>query len=246
MTMNTTRPHPLSDADWERLSAYMDDALSPAERRAVEERLARDPAWQAAWAELQALNRALRDLPPPRRPRSFVLTPEMVRPRARRRWLPRLNWAWGLAASAAAVLLLFVMVGGWALLGGGMANKAAQAPQAVAVEAEARAAPRLEMAAPEAASGEGEVAESPAEARPQAEALELDAAKAADMAATPTATAAGPTSTPGAVEPAATAAQPGRSRSPFPQINPLGLTVVCAFALAVGLGVGWWALRRRG
>ncbi len=277
MTMNT-RPHPLSDADWERLSAYLDGALPPAERRAVEARLAHDPAWQAARTELLALRAALRDLPPPRRPRSFVLMPEMVRPRARRGWLPRRHWAsWGLAASAVAVLALFAVVGGWVLRGGGVASQAAPMPPAAAVAEEPHAAPRLEMAAaPEAVADEDATAEAllrpeeasmaektgdgdaiaaaavptDASAEPDAAPLRPEGGQALprpeEKVAPPFTTAPAPTPLPRVAEPTATAAQPGRSRSPFPQINPLGLTGVCALALAVGLGVGWWASRRRG
>ena len=70
--------------DFERLSAYIDNQLSPAEKADLEARLAKEADLQATLTELRRTVRALRSLPAVKPPRSFTLTPEQVPQRARR------------------------------------------------------------------------------------------------------------------------------------------------------------------
>jgi hypothetical protein len=70
--------------DFERLSAYIDNQLSPAEKAELEARLAKEPALQAGLNDLRRTVRALRSLPAVKPPRSFILTPQQADARARR------------------------------------------------------------------------------------------------------------------------------------------------------------------
>jgi len=70
------RANELSD----QLNAYLDDALSPAERAALEAVLSRDPALQAELDALWSTRDLLRALPTLRSPRDLRLTPAMVKP----------------------------------------------------------------------------------------------------------------------------------------------------------------------
>jgi hypothetical protein len=92
--------------DFERLSAYIDNQLSPAEKAEREARLAKEPELQAGLNDLRRTVRALRSLPPVKPPRSFTLTPAQAGARARRGPLfPVLRLATALSA-----LLLVVLV----------------------------------------------------------------------------------------------------------------------------------------
>ncbi len=236
MTMNTRRSS-LTDADWERLSAYVDRALPPAERRAVEARLARDPAWQAALAELRALRAALRNLPTPSRPRSFVLSPAAVSPR--RGWWPRMPRAWPAWAGAMAVLVLALVVGWgvWSL------RPLAGAPP-VRLEAAAPATEAGPVAAEQAAAApapsEDEVAgaaKAANEAAPDAAAPLAPPAAPAEEGASPRPSAS-PTPTPTPVAPRAPVVAPSRRA-------PVGLAALCGLGGLLVVGVGLWALVRR-
>ncbi len=237
MTMST-RPSSLSDADWERLSAYLDGALSASERAQVEARLAHDPAWQAAWAELQAMQQALRTLPAAPRPRGFVLTPDMVRPRPR--FWPRWRWAWAALATASAVVLLFMAYG---LRVGSLPRLAAQPPPAPALaEAPAEARPAKPPVEPTPAPRA--VAEAPAAAEAEAEMEALAPAAAGKAASEPADQPAEVTAQPAA------AAQPTRSPSPrttAPRAEPARWPRALGLLVAAGLlmGGGAWLWRRR-
>jgi hypothetical protein len=101
--------------DFERLSAYIDNQLSPVEKAALEARLAREPELQAGLNDLRRTVRALRSLPPVKPPRSFTLTPEQVGARARRGPLfPSLR----LGAALATLILALVVAGDFARNGG--------------------------------------------------------------------------------------------------------------------------------
>jgi anti-sigma factor RsiW len=96
--------NPVAPADFELLSAYVDDQLAPAERAALEARLAAEPELRAALDDLRALLAGLRTLPDLRAPRDLRLTPAQVQPRRRILTLPA--FASGLSAVAAAILLI--------------------------------------------------------------------------------------------------------------------------------------------
>ena len=70
--------------DFERLSAYIDNQLSPAEKAALEARLANEADLQATLTDLRRTVRALRSLPAVKPPRNFTLTSEQAGVRARR------------------------------------------------------------------------------------------------------------------------------------------------------------------
>lgn len=70
---------PIDNRDLDLLSAYMDDALSPTERTALDARLNAEPDLRRAYDDLMAARRLLRALPKLRAPRDYTLTPAQVR-----------------------------------------------------------------------------------------------------------------------------------------------------------------------
>src|SRR4051794_10370587 len=98
-------PPPIDD---EMLSAWVDGALSDAEREAVTAAMARDPALRGRARDLRATGGLLGALPHPVPRRTFILTPEMVGPvrPARMAWWPRLFPAVATVSAVAAVLCL--------------------------------------------------------------------------------------------------------------------------------------------
>jgi hypothetical protein len=70
---------PIDNRDLDRLSAYLDDALSASERAELERRLQTEADLQTALNDFRATRALLRALPPMRAPRSFALTPAQVR-----------------------------------------------------------------------------------------------------------------------------------------------------------------------
>jgi hypothetical protein len=93
--------------DEEHLSAYLDNALSPAERSALEKRLADDPELRQHLASLRQTVALVRQLPRQTAPRDFTLTPQMVG----RQTLPFPLTVTFSALSTAAALLLLVFGG---------------------------------------------------------------------------------------------------------------------------------------
>ena len=96
--------------DFDLLSAYLDDQLVPAEKAALEARLAAEPELRATLRDLRLTVKALRALPPVTPPRSFLLTPAMVgqaKPAqpARRPVFPALRAAAAFSALALAVVV---------------------------------------------------------------------------------------------------------------------------------------------
>jgi hypothetical protein len=87
----------LPQRDVEGLSAYVDGALSPRERSALEARLARDDVLRQALDELRSIKTALASLPERRVPRSFALREADVRRSARRPGFAALRFATVLA-----------------------------------------------------------------------------------------------------------------------------------------------------
>ncbi len=102
-----TQPNPqVSADDRDLLSAFLDQQLSAAERAALQERLAAEPALQRELDELRTTAALLRDLPPVRPPRSFTLDPAMVP--ARRQWFSFGLMRAGAAVAAVMLVLTFV------------------------------------------------------------------------------------------------------------------------------------------
>ncbi|MCC6187757.1 MAG: hypothetical protein IT318_01885 [Anaerolineales bacterium] len=97
--------------DIDRLSAYIDNQLTPAERAALEARLTAEPQLREMLSDLGLTVRALRALPAVTPPRSFALTPAQAgasrQGAARSPWFPALRLATALSA-----LMLAVVVAG--------------------------------------------------------------------------------------------------------------------------------------
>jgi len=135
----------LTDGDYELISAYIDDALTAAERAEFEARLQSDDLLAS---ELDAVRRtvvAVRDLPVLKAPRNFTVTPQMIgqlpaniTPLSSSR--RRTPWMYG---AAAAVLVLVVGVGLFLSLNApgesipAAANQVAAAPTTAAPQATA-------------------------------------------------------------------------------------------------------------
>ena len=100
-----------SPRDYEMLSAYLDGQLSSKEVAHLRARLQEDLQMQTALEELRMTRAALRSLPVLRAPRNFTLTPQMVGQRnpARRGAYP----AFGYASVVASLLLVFVLLADW-------------------------------------------------------------------------------------------------------------------------------------
>lgn len=93
------------------LSAYLDEELSAARRRKVEEHLRRCSLCRAHLAELRALKQTLGSLPEAAAPRSFALTPEQARsPRPRPAYAAGLLYPALRYAAAIAAVFFFAFV----------------------------------------------------------------------------------------------------------------------------------------
>jgi len=87
-----------------QLSAYLDDALTEKERRALEARLKVEPELRQKLANLEATKNLINSLPTLRAPRNFTLSADMVKVRRKKR--QPLFGALRLATSLAAILLV--------------------------------------------------------------------------------------------------------------------------------------------
>jgi hypothetical protein len=111
----------LTDRDYDLISAYLDDALEGDDLRAVEQRLATDPAFAAEVAVMRRVVALIHDLPELAAPRDFRLTREQASRIDRERAAsttpkPRLGWVqrYGLrvvSAAASTILLVAGFVG---------------------------------------------------------------------------------------------------------------------------------------
>jgi hypothetical protein len=146
----------LAPNDLERLSAYVDGALTPRERSTMDARLEADADLRQALAELRSVKASLAGLPEYRLPRSFILRDADVRRRTPRAAFPALRFA-TIIASGLFVLTTAIR---W-LPSSGMALAFRSAPPAAAeLQAEFGAAAtetglELRAEAPAAAPEEG-------------------------------------------------------------------------------------------
>lgn len=98
----------ISPKDFELLSAYLDGQVSAGERQRLDSRLAREADLRRALAQLRQTRELLRTAPHLQRPRSFALTPEMVKSRAR---LIRAFSAVRMVSIVAGILFAFLFAG---------------------------------------------------------------------------------------------------------------------------------------
>jgi Putative zinc-finger len=106
----------------DRLSPYLDGALSPAERTSLEGHLSTCEACYAELDELRLTAGATHELPEVEAPRSFALTPEMLEGRRTAAPVPSappLAFGMRLASAGVAVLLAVVVIGDLSDAGGG-------------------------------------------------------------------------------------------------------------------------------
>jgi anti-sigma factor RsiW len=131
--------------DFDRLSAYLDNQLSPAEKARLEARLEREPELKTALGDLRMTVRALRALPTVKPPRSFTLSPAQARTLAApRRAFPALRLATALAAFAFVIAVV-----------GDFATNLAQPARSLAVQVTVvaqKSAPATETLVPPAAA----------------------------------------------------------------------------------------------
>ena len=164
------------------LAAYIDDALSPTERRQFEALLARDEALAAQVRQQRLIKQRLSAMPRRRVPRTFALDPAVYgkpTPQPLFRLYPALQ-----AATVLAALMLMFLVGLEAF--GGAAQQATSEASVAMVEKSAETT--SDITAQNAAPAEAEltVAESAAEEAPAEEAVAASAvadAQTADEAA---------------------------------------------------------------
>lgn len=105
----------------EQLSAYLDGQLNETEQRQIESRLANEPELMATYEGLRNTKLLFSRLRHVRAPRSFALTPEMVKVRKPKQpFFATIRWATSLAT-----ILLVVMFGAEFLLGGAFNTKSA-------------------------------------------------------------------------------------------------------------------------
>ncbi|MGH2607145.1 MAG: anti-sigma factor family protein [Anaerolineales bacterium] len=152
-----TPSYRLSRPDLKKLSAYVDGALPPRERAALEARLATEADLQLALEELRFVSTSLRRMPAVPVPRNFTLTRDAL-PARRGRPYPALPFATALAT------LAFLVVFGWDAWAPRAALLGAQAPasemeaEGSTLDTQADDVQALEMAAP-AAPGESATAD---------------------------------------------------------------------------------------
>jgi hypothetical protein len=101
----------ISPREWEALSAYLDEQLSPRRRAQIESRLETSPDFRQALEELSQTRSLLRSAPRPRAPRNFTLTPEMAGLRLGARQRPSAYPVLRLASALAALFFVVIFAG---------------------------------------------------------------------------------------------------------------------------------------
>lgn len=187
------------DKRQEMLSAYLDNALAPAERASFEAQLARDPRLRAEVEQLRALKLQLRAMPRRRVPRSFALNPAAyAKPKAQ----PLLQLYPALRGATALAAFLFIFVLALGVFRGQFGEIGVSAPSATVAEVtrvggeeEVATFGGVEEAAPEEASAPAEATARQAEEQPAAEMAAAEAPEAVTEEAAEIAGAAAPEGT---------------------------------------------------
>ncbi|MGH2538242.1 MAG: anti-sigma factor family protein, partial [Candidatus Promineifilaceae bacterium] len=158
----------------EALSAYLDGALTPAERQRLERRLQSDAALRQEFESLRWLKRSLAAMPRLRAPRNFTLDPARYgRPQAE--GAGRLYPVLRAASFAMAILLVALVTADLFDLGAGAGQTISPAPAVTLNEAEDAGGAQEALMMEEA--------QTPAEPTPEAAATTSEAALEAPAAA---------------------------------------------------------------
>lgn len=188
MTASPTPSQPVSDADRELLTAYIDQQLSAAEQRQLEQRLEVEPLLRQELEEIQTTVALLRGLPVLQLPRSFILDPDTA-PRRRGFWL---GWQQQLLPiSGGLVGIMLVILFSLSLAGNPVSTVFSNVNSGLAGDSVAAEPPPPEVAALEAtapadaeaadeAAGAAEMAEAPAAGAAAPQSAEPPMATAAD------------------------------------------------------------------
>lgn len=178
----------------QKISAYLDDALSPSEKRKLEVRLSRNPKLREQYEKLRRIKIILGQLPRLRAPRRYTLTPEMVKVRRPR---PKPFITSLRLATALSAVLLVVLVGLQFIAGGSLLSMPLlrQAPmmESARLEEETTPQPLIQWGAsgiggageegsPEGMGGEPEYMEAPAEDMGAAPPEDIEEAPLPEMA----------------------------------------------------------------
>lgn len=138
---------PAALRDLERISAYLDDELSQAEKARLELNLKQDPRLEGFQTELSQVRGLLQKLPARRAPRHFMLTPKMagIRPP-----LPRAFPFFRMVSALAALLFFFVYAANISGLAFNSVRSAASVPFLEPIGAGDANPPAMQAAAPQA------------------------------------------------------------------------------------------------
>ena len=181
-------------AELETLSAYLDQQLTEVEEQALLNRLSQDKALQAQLDGLRQTRYVLRQTPKVKRPRSFALSPEMVKQQS---FAFRMMNVSRMVSAVASILLIMAIGGQYLARGGGIAASQAN-ENAVSVADEAAESDLAE---------EPMAMEVPAEEMQMDDAVEEEAAAEEPAAAAEMAPAATPTIS-GTLEPGGGGGEP--------------------------------------
>jgi hypothetical protein len=121
----------LTYKDWVMISAFLDNELSPADVKRIENRRKADPEFQRSLDEIAYTRRLLHSLPQKRAPRNFTLSTANVKNKTPRRnlWIqPALSFV----SIAAALALVVIFAGSYLLPMMGSPKTAAYAPEMAA------------------------------------------------------------------------------------------------------------------
>jgi anti-sigma factor RsiW len=146
---------PISDRDWEAISAYLDEELNPKERAGLDARLSASPELRAALEDMRRTRALLRSQPRLRAPRNFTLSAQVYGGVPQRRPTPRLSPVFAFTSALASILFVAVIAGEFLTAGSRlaampMAAEVAQETAPMQMEAPAEAASQADQAAPSA------------------------------------------------------------------------------------------------
>lgn len=130
----------------EQITAYVDGALSPAERRQFETQLNSDSALRAEVKQLQRLKQSLRQLPERRVPRNFTLDPAVYgkpAPQPLFRLVPTMR----VATVLTAVFLVIAVTADLLTFGAPMGSVADMAAEPVAMQSDIAATEEVDLTA---------------------------------------------------------------------------------------------------